>query len=849
MRLFILLVFVFSTLHSSAQNIYGIVFSNKGDLLPFASITIKGTSVGAIANNKANFSFKIKPGKYVVVCQHIGFAKEEQSVTIVKDDEQVIFILKPQQMDLDEVKIKNSDDDSAYAIIKAAIIKRPFYNKQVNAFECNLYTKDIMKLRKLPNRVLGRKIPENDRAEMGLDTSGKGIIYLSESIAKLHLQQPDKFKMEVLSSRVSGSGSFGFTFPTFINLYENNVKIFTEKLNPRGFVSPIANGALLYYKYKFLGSFFEDGKEVNSIQVIPRRKYEPLFSGIIFITEGDWRIHSCNLSLTKSAQLEIIDTLQITQIHIPIENDVWRIKNQLLHFSFKQFGIDAIGDFVNVYSNYKIDPLFEKKFFNKIVISYDTAVNKKPKAYWDSIRPVPLEPEESRDYTIKDSIFQSQIDSIVSSRSIDSLNKRESKLNPLNIFWKGIQKRHFTKTTISNWTIQSLIKNLEYNTVEGVVGNFKFNYTSFFRKNKSSIFIAPNFRYGLSNGHLNAFIDVGFTKSQSFNSKNNKSINWLFSGGKRVSQFNNASAYTSFSNTINTLIWANNYMKIYENWFSKVKYAMQMENGVKLTFSAMYEDRMPLNNTTLLTLYKDKKNQFTANYPDEILNQQFDRHQATIVSFAISFKPGQKYIQFPRYKVSLGSKFPTFSLNYSKGIKNIFSSDVNFDKWNFNFFDDKNFRLAGELKYKIGFGGFLNNSEVYIQDYDHFNGTRTLTASEYVNSFQLAKYYEYSTSAKLYMYTHLEHHLNGLITNKIPLFKRLNWNAVVGSNSLYINKNNNTMEFFVGIENIFKIFRVDIITAYSSGVVTPFTFRIGGGGLLGKSLKPIGSGENLSIGL
>ena len=52
-----------------------------------------------------------------------------------------------------------------------------------------------------------------------------------------------------------------------------------------------------------------------------------------------------------------------------------------------------------------------KKYFNNVVVAYDTAVNKKSKSYWDSIRPVPLEPEEVKDYKIKDSVFQTQRDS------------------------------------------------------------------------------------------------------------------------------------------------------------------------------------------------------------------------------------------------------------------------------------------------------------------------------------------------------------------------------------------------------------------------------------------------------
>jgi len=46
------------------------------------------------------------------------------------------------------------------------------------------------------------------------------------------------------------------SFPFFINFYQNNVAVFDNSFNPRGFVSPIADGALNYYKYKYEGSFF-----------------------------------------------------------------------------------------------------------------------------------------------------------------------------------------------------------------------------------------------------------------------------------------------------------------------------------------------------------------------------------------------------------------------------------------------------------------------------------------------------------------------------------------------------------------------------------------------------------------
>ena len=833
-RVFFILALLIS-FHSNAQKIFGTVVNSKGELLPYASITIKGTSIGASANTNARFSFTVSAGTYVVVCQHIGYEKQEKKLVVKGTDVEMSFILSEQKLDMTEVIIKSDGEDPAYEIIRQAIKKRNFYGNQVKAFNCDLYSKDIIKLRKLPKKILGRKIPEEDRKELRLDSLGKGIIYLSESIAKVHIQLPDKFKMEVLSSRVSGTDGFGFTFPAFISLYTNNVSIFDNRLAPRGFVSPIADGAISMYKFKYLGSFYEDGKEINSIRVTPRRTYEPLFSGIINITDGDWRIHSFDLLLTRSSQLEIIDSMHLSQIHVPVGGGVWRVKNQLINFNFKQFGIDAIGNFVSVYSNYELNPKFGKKYFDRIVIKYDTAVNKKSKAYWDTIRPVPLEPEERKDYRMRDSIFEMQKDSLLSQSSIDTLKKRQGNLKPLNIFWKGIHRTHYSKTNTYQWGIESMIKGLEYNTVEGIVLNVNTYFEKYFKKIKTNVIIEPNLRYGFSNGHLNAWANVIFRTRDWETDKKLKRQTWTISGGKRVSQFNKQNPIAALPNSINTLLWSDNFLKIYENYYGSVGFSKRFESGFRFGINALYEDRRPLENTSNFSIIK--RGTFTSNYPVERIPAQFIAHQAFIISFDVSFKPGQKYIQFPNRKVSLGSKYPTFSFNYTKGIEHILGSDVNFDKWRFTVDDDRNLKLLGLLKYKLGIGGFLNTKKLFIQDYQHFNGNRTFAASDYVNSFQLAPYYLNSTTLSFYSFGHLEHHFNGLLTNKIPLFKRLNWNLVAGSNAFYVNKTNNYVEVFLGLENIIKIFRVDFVVAYINGKKGFAEFRIGAGGLLGNLLK------------
>jgi hypothetical protein len=61
---------------------------------------------------------------------------------------------------------------------------------------------------------------------------------------------------------------------------------------------------------------------------------------------------------------------------------------------------------------------------------------------------------------------------------------------------------------------------------------------------------------------------------------------------------------------------------------------------------------------------------------------------------------------------------------------------------------------------------------------------------------------------------------------------------VAGTNTFYVNENNNHVELFVGIENILKIFRVDFISAYDNGNRRRTSgISIGFGGLLGSSIN------------
>ena len=830
-RIILCLALIFNALVLFAASITGTVTDEKGAPLAFASVSVKGSAKGAITNSQGKFSISIVDGSYTLVCQHVGYRSVEKQVVISGEAAVVDFQLALQDLKMDEVVIKRGDDP-AVEIMRKTIAKREFYNKQTDSFTVDVYIKGLLRSRNIPDRVLGQKVDKSDFRKQGLDSAGKGILFLSESMTKVAYKHPDKIKYEVVSSRESGGG-FGFSFPFFVNFYRNNVMLFGGGLNPRGFVSPVSDGAFHYYRFRFEGSFFEGGKMIDRIRVIPKRKYEPLFDGYLQIVDEEWRIHSLNLTATSSQGLDMLDTVRVTQIHTEVEKDIFKTGNQVVYIAAKFFGFDVTGDFLNVYSNYNLNPGFGKKHFNRVLVKYDTAFNKRDSSYWSGIRPVPLEPDERRDFVFKDSVNRADRDSMRSRRYTDSLQRAQKPVQAKQFLTGGVSHSYYSTRSWRTYRFDPFLPyNVQYNTVEGValVANQTFSITP--GKGNHLYEIGWNTRYGFSNSHLNSFATVTI-KNRTDNFRNRY---LQFSGGKQLLQFNRDNPIDPLTNTVSTLFYKNNYMKLYEAWFGKVEYNNKFENGLRINITVNYEGRLPVENSTEFSFFY-KGREVLPNHPYELADVPFGRHAALVSSATVAYQPGQYYIEYPRSKQPIGSKYPTFELQYAKGIPDLFNSTADFDKWRFSVYDDVNLRLFGTLRYRLSAGGFINARQVDIPDFQHFNGNQVIFTLNYLNTFQLAPYYRYSNIEKLYGVVHAEHHYNGLLTNKIPLLNKLKWNLVTGTNTFYVNRDNYYVELFAGLENILKIFRVDFVTAAQAAPGNRFGVRIGFGGVIGGAVR------------
>ncbi|WP_420577204.1 DUF5686 and carboxypeptidase regulatory-like domain-containing protein [Ekhidna sp.] len=821
-------ILLFSLASIAQTGIKGLTVSQTGEILPFSTVYIKGTTIGTTSNSEGEFFLKTPSGSHTIVAQYVGYKVVEQLITI--NPGQTIYVefeMKEQALQLREVVVTAGDEDPADRVIREAMKKRKFYQEEVRAFKTDAYLKGLFRLDKKPDKILGQKIT--------IDT---GILYLSESVSQFSFELPDKVSERMISSKVSGNEQ-GFSFNRAsdfnINAYEKFIDLDME----REYVSPIAPNAFLFYDYEWLGLFEENGKLINKIKVIPKRATDPVFEGVVYIVEDEWRFHTIDLFVTKARGLEFIDSLTINQVFAPAEYDIWMPLSQKFSFKFGAFGFKGSGYYIGVYSNYEVEPnyqaykdegLYEQKFgekkeadlfqqadFTAEVLVVEEGSNERDSTYWKDIRPIPLTEIEVKDYQVKDSIRLVK----ESPAYKDSVDNETNKLTLGNIFLSGYT--HSNSIEEKYWSLPAVISIFQYNTVEGFVPEIQ---PTIWKQvdGQTKYWIRPAVRYGFSNEKFNAKIDASYRKLD------NKFTRFYVGGGRYISQFDESESITPFINSYVTLVEGDNFMKIFEKSFGYIRFQQELKNGILLNTSLEYAQRDTLTNTSDFTWASENKTNFTSNQPVnmELDETGFPRHQALIFEATFRFRIKQTYATRPDRKFTYSSKYPEIFLTYKKGIKTL-GSDVNFDFVQVRVEDEMSFGLVGKSNYAVAGGAFLNDDALTFVDFKHFAGNQTsLSQVGKTMKFELLPFYQFSTT-KPFFEAHYEHHFNEFIFNKIPLVKKLNFQAVASANYLTNETIGNYVEVGAGIEHIFKFMRVDYYWAFRNSDFFGSGLRIGVG--------------------
>ncbi|MES3017963.1 MAG: DUF5686 and carboxypeptidase regulatory-like domain-containing protein [Bacteroidota bacterium] len=796
-------IVIFISLNISAQSLTlrGKITDQQGQAIPFASIYEKNTTVGTSANSEGEYSLKLSPGKHDLYYRAIGYKQELKEIDL-KVNYNLDVTMATAVFELADVIVRSGGEDPAYEVIRNAIRKRKSHLREADEYSTDVYIKGMQKMLAAPKKFMGKNIDDLGK-EIGLDSNRTGIFYLSESESRLSYKQPNSYHEEMISSKVSGSNrSFSFNRASDINMnfYENIITM--EGISNRPFISPIAENALFYYDYKLIGTSMENGELVNKIELIPKRGADPVFRGHVYIIEDSWRIHSSDLKITKQANINFVDTLNIRQQYIPVSSRVWLPSSIRYDFTGGIFGFRFGGYYLALYKNYDLNPGLSKKDFVE-VLKITREVNKKDSAYWTQVRPVPLTEEETKDYQKKAVLALKR----ESKPYLDSLDKVHNKFKPVQfIIGSGYSPRNRFKKEY--YTFSSLINSAFYNTVEG----FGINYQVTYAKRLDSLtnkFVnfAGRIRYGFSSeklyGNISGNVPV-------------KDATVSFALGSDVLDLNNQGSISQLGNSINSLFYERNFLKLYEKKFVSATVSHRF-GGFLGSLTTEWANRASLQNTSDYTIRDLKSRAFTSNNPLELTQGNgpiFPENQSFKLSFRGTYDFSNKYATYPTGKVHQPSRYPRLGLTYTTALE-ILGSDARYDLLSVDLTkSDIKLGMYGQFKFWLGAGQFLNNSNVYFPDYKHFVGNQSLSYIPKINNFLFLDFYKNSTADK-FAELHLEHNFSGFITNKLPLIRKLKLKEVVGFNHLATPSLKNYNEVYFGLE--YLTFRVMYGMAYDNG--------------------------------
>ncbi len=810
MKLVFRLLLLLLTTQVSAQ-IVGKVTNSEGEPLPYVNIYLEDSYTGTTSNDDGNYELAVnKTGKYTVVFQFLGYTRVTEEISISSLPHILNVTLKEETTSLDEVVIDTSEDP-AYRIIRNTIAQRKANLDRISEYEADFYSRGLWRVDSIPEKFMGQEVGDFDGQ---LDSTRTGIVYLSETISKIAYRKPNDFKETIVASKVSGNDN-GFSFNTAIDaefsFYKNNLSLNAS------IVSPIANNALSYYNYKLDGVFYEGKKLINKIIVTPKRPNDRVFEGVIYIVEDDWQLYGLELATNGQAiQIPFVKQLIFKQnFSFDPKNNFWVKRSQTIDFGFGFFGFNGDGRFIAVYSNYNFNPEFEKRSFTNEVLSFKPEANKKDSLFWRGIRPVPLTDEELNDYIKKDSIQQLR----KSKPYLDSLDRKNNRFKLLDVLFGYTYENSFEKWDLS---YKGPLPGVNYNTVQGWNGNIGLTFFQAYGETRSRYLrIHSTFEYGVSDQRLRPTAGITYN----YNRNNNSFVG--FFAGNAATQYNRSEPISPLINSIATLFFERNYMKVFDLTYVKANWGQELFNGLYLHASTGYEKRKPLFNTTDYVVIPNDEVDFTVNNPrpseNGITPVDILPHDIIKSKLNAYVTFGQKYYSYPDGKVNMGgNKYPRLRLEFENGL-GASLSDYNYSQLNAYVAQNVSLGNKGRLIYRLKGGTFFNGDDISFADYQHFNGnqTRVGTSSTYSEVFNLLPYYQLSTNQSFFE-GHLEHNFRGWILGKVPGINKLNFNLVAGVHMLSIDGKKPYSEYSLGIDNLgwgkFRFLRLDYVRSYYNGV-------------------------------
>ncbi len=853
-----------STTPLLAHTIFGTIKDEAGKPIPYATIYVEETGTGVTTNEEGLYRVTLGSGDYTVILQHLGYEAQRQEVSLGSTEKEINIVLKEQAFELKTVEVLgNADEDPAYTIMRKAIAKASYHRQQIETYKAQVYIKGAGRIKKIPFYLRGAMKKE------GIDTS---FAFVSESVSKVEYKRPNTFKETVISIYTEGDANSSSP-NEYINgsFYEPTIAEAISPLSPKAFA---------YYRFELEGYFVDRDYGINQIRVIPRSRGENLFEGTIYIVEDWWSIHSLSLKTYKFGF-----TFNMSQVYAPIQDRAWLPVSHRFGVDGSILGIGLAYNYLATVSDYVIelnpdldvdftviDEKIEKelakeiaaakkknpktgtikeklntgeeltrKDLRKMIREYekeerkerkepkvvmertytvDSMAKKRDVSYWEEIRPVPLTNYEVKGYVMMDSLERKEQEKSKkdSTQTFGGNRKRKSAFQIEDI----LLGNSYNMGKGKRLNYETPLMGIRFNPVEGYSVKTDLSYRSRTDKTISRFTFTP--RYSFARDKFSAKGRYNLTYGPRL-----RRSGFAIEGGRYISQYNRNKPISEFINTFSTLLYEQNFLKIYEKEYLGLGLSHKLKGDVTLSVAVNWENRNLLFNNTSQTWFNRDDRVYDTNQPINLEANYPFPNQEKAFHFRIGFKakPWQKYRIYNGKKRILDRPTPTISLQYRGGIPNVLDSQVDFGMIEGSFEHDFRVGAGSHIHVNINAGAFLYKDYVGFADFKHFQGNRTVLATiNPAGSFRLLDYYRHSTQEE-FVATQLHYQFRKFLVTQVPEVWLLGIKENIFVNHLYTPTSQQYFEVGYSIDNIFRIFRIEAATAFQDGKYFDFGIRIG----------------------
>ncbi|MEQ9426145.1 MAG: DUF5686 family protein [Cyclobacteriaceae bacterium] len=813
---FLISIASFESLGQITTRIRGsVIDAETNEPLPFVNVTFVGSTTGTTTDIEGNYSIETEGATLELRASYVGYKESLQPVNIGKT-QRINFELLSADIELEEVTIQASKlryknkGNPAVTLIRKVIENKDKNRKEgQDYYEYNKYEKIELDLNNLSEKFIRKNSKKYPAIINYIDTSaltGKSFIplYLREISSDVYYRKNPQSEKEYrrgintvgYDQYMDDQGLSALVDKLFqsINIYDNNIDVLTQK-----FVSPISGLATITYQYYITDTLFIDDTKVIKLALKPRNETALAFTGELYIVaDSSYAVKKTRLQITNATNLNYVHGLEIEQDFEYYDESAWMLATDRLTIDF-EFGLFKKDDSNGLYGtrtvSYK-DYVFDEPRADNIYrgvedVIEDKKATDKTDEFWEEARHMELSEQEVGIYQMVEEV-----------KDIPTLKKFMNLANLVLFGYRKIGPINLgpVSTFYSFGEVQGFRTRLGFKTNEDFSNKFKFEtYGAYGFKDEK-------WKY--------AFIGTWFfSKSPRHGLELTRQVE-ITNPGERVDFVMEDNVFLSIKRSVND-------KKIYHDKWLAVYF--KEYNGFSYKLGFLKNEQTPAG---ILTFR-----------PEGLASDApFEEAIGTSDLFVeFRFAPNEQYYQGPQFRIPIINKYPIFEAKYYRGMKGVLGSDYSYHRLDLEFFrrtymapfgyGDFEFRaikLWGQVPYPL-----LNlpraNQTLFYQPYS-FNQMNFL---EFVGD----ETFEFGYN----------HHFNGYLLGKIPFLKKAKLRATAGFKGLFgrltdknnpaknpdilpalpVNADGSTATFPLtgepyfevsfGIENIFKIMRIEIV--------------------------------------